>query len=371
MATPILAGAVTVTALALSYRAGRARAPRTANLHATVAPRAPLKRGATYFLSGVMGGSGGGSANLAGVTVESQDYRALMRASIVAADPDAVIIDPADIVRERAKELHPPGTPESQYFNSDDTIGAMFGECVALAAKCDVVVSYLPMASMGSACELHEARAAGRLVIVITGGSKMGGNWVVRSYADHVLSDADALRVWLQRNLTTSPKLTTVSVSTSGTPSESTPPAAHIEGAITFLYSSNFALSRSFYQDDLGLAVRSDKGVVVFYRLPSASVAASGASLGIVQAGISAAEIPPCSAAAAKLDTVMLCLLTADVDAVYARALAGGRCESVQPPRDASTFGIYNALLRDPDGYLVELQRFHEPAEHRQFCGRE
>ena len=367
MAAALGAAAVVAAVSYVSYRAGRSGVPpRAARISCRTTP-AMLERGSTYFLSGVMGGSGGGGASLAGVAVESQDYRACMRAAILAADSTAVVIDPAEIVEKRARELHPPGTPESQFFTSDETIRTMFGECVSLAAKSDVVISYLPVASMGSACELHEARAAGRLVLVIAEG-KMSGNWVVRSYADQVLDDIPALGRWIDQHLGT---IRTIPPMASAAESASAPETSlrGLNGSITFLYSHHFGTSRAFYEEDLGLFVRSDKGVVVFYALPSAESVTSGSSLGIVKAGVSAAVQPPCSAADAGRDTVMLCLLASDVDAAFERALAGGRCTAEQAPRYARQFGIYNALLRDPDGYLVELQCFLEPTEHRAFCG--
>jgi hypothetical protein len=103
--------------------------------------------GASYFLSGVMGGSGNGTSSvhvfvhayfshayicilhacapphdksrvwpvqigggLAGIAVESQDYRALIEAAIMNADPTATIVDPIAYVGARAGALHPPGT---------------------------------------------------------------------------------------------------------------------------------------------------------------------------------------------------------------------------------------------------------------------
>ena len=66
----------------------------------------------------------------------------------------------------------------------------------------------------------------------------------------------------------------------------------------------------------------------------------------------------------------MLCLLTTSVDACVKRVVAGGRASIVQPPQANLSFGIYNALLRDPDGYLVELQQFLDPEEHARFAGR-
>ena len=133
-------------------------------------------------------------------------------------------------------------------------------------------------------------------------------------------------------------------------------------GSITFIYTHDMAASRKFYQEALELPVRSDKGPVVFYALPG-----TGSSLGVVEEGISAATTPPCSAKAAGRDTVMLCLLTDDVDGTHARALKHSAA-SVQLPRENARFGIYNALVRDPDGYLVELQTFLDPQEQSAFA---
>ena len=67
----------------------------------------------------------------------------------------------------------------------------------------------------------------------------------------------------------------------------------------------------------------------------------------------------------------MICLLCADVDGALTRLLGlgidGVRVE--QAPARNERFGIYNALVRDPDGYLVELQTFLDAPEQRQFCG--
>lgn len=300
-----------------------------------------------------MGGSGGGTSSLAGIPVESQDYRAAMRAAILAADGTATIVDPAIVVTARAPELHPSGTPAKAFWTEDKAVGTMFGECVQLAAQCDVIVSYLPTASMGSAVELHAARAAGKLVLVVAPGG-MKSNWVVRSYAHHVFADVAALRSWLFEQALPS--------ATKRIPSTTVPA---LDGTITFLYSRDLQASRRFYTEGLQLALRSDKGAVGFYALPG-----KAASLGVVQEGVSAAARPPCSAKTAGRDSVMLCLLTRDVDAALSRciglALPGVTVE--QPARANERFGIYNALIRDPDGYLIELQRFVDEAEHTRFC---
>ena len=316
-------------------------------------------RSTSYFLSGVMGGSGSGTSSLVGIPVESQDYRAQMRAAILAVDARATIVDPAVVVHDRAPELHPPGTSPEAFWSEDAAVCNMFGECVALAAQCDVVVSYLPSASMGSAVELHAARESGKLVLVVAPG-RMASNWVVRSYAHHVFADVPALQAWLANQRCDGQEIepARLTATAAGHPS-------HLDGTITFLYSRDLEASRQFYSKGLHLSVRSDKGAVIFYALPG-----KAASLGVVQEGVSAALQPPCSAKTLGRDSVMLCLLTRNVDAVLARcvALALPGVEIEQPARATERFGIYNALLRDPDGYLVELQAFTEGVEHARFC---
>ena len=357
----LLVGTTTVVAACFfSYRAGvryaaesRARAPRL-----MLTPR--KASGISYFLSGVMGGSGAGSSKLVGIAVESQDYRAQMRDAILAADATADIVDPAQIVEGRAPELHPHGAPID--WSEDAAVGTMFGECVATAANCDVVVSYLPTASMGSAVELHAAYVAGRLILVVAPGEKMKGNWVVRSYADKVFDNVTELQDWLVGAVASDSLKGKVQRPFSSSMATTRP----LGGSITFVYSSSLEASRAFYDEGLGLRIRSDKGAVVFYTLPGAA-----ASLGVVREGVSAAVDPPCSARTAGRDTVMICLLSADVDGALKRVLAlnipGVRVE--QPATQNERFGIYNALLRDPDGYLVELQAFVDAEEHRRFCG--
>eukprot|EP00927_Polykrikos_kofoidii_P028479 TRINITY_DN24861_c0_g1_i1.p1 TRINITY_DN24861_c0_g1~~TRINITY_DN24861_c0_g1_i1.p1 ORF type:complete len:194 (+),score=31.83 TRINITY_DN24861_c0_g1_i1:70-582(+) len=152
--------------------------------------------GSTYFLSGVMGGSGGGDNKEFGVAMESQDYRALLRDAVLAADPMARIVDPLALGEVRAAEWYPPGTPIENYWIDDAHVREMLAEVVAAAAASDVVISFLPSASMGSAVELHAARQASRIILVVAPGN-MRGNWVVRSYADRIFESIEELRDWL------------------------------------------------------------------------------------------------------------------------------------------------------------------------------
>ena len=137
-------------------------------------------------------------------------------------------------------------------------------------------------------------------------------------------------------------------------------PAA-LRGSVIFLYSDDVARSRQFWGADLGLPVVAEKESVVFFKLPQA-----GGSLAVVKQGVSAAATPPVCARDAGKDVVMVCMLTDDVDGWSARMEGvGHRLE--QPPRQNERFGIKNALLRSPEGYLVEIQQFLDPAEQTLF----
>ena len=62
------------------------------------------------------------------------------------------------------------------------------------AAECDLLVAYLPEASMGTAIEMHEAAAHGAVVLTI---SPLGANWVVRAYSDRVFPEIEGLEAFL------------------------------------------------------------------------------------------------------------------------------------------------------------------------------
>ena len=362
MQSALLAGATAAAAVTAACLYTRRMDSKRSQSLKMCAP--PPGLGASYFLSGVMGGSGAAKSNtgnLAGVAVVPQDYRALMRDAILAADPSATIIDPAKVLTDTAPSLHPRGTDPKDYWRHDESVRQAFTECVELAASTDICVSYLPSASMGSAVELHAARAAAKLILVIAPGP-MQGNWVVRSYADRVFEDVAELQAWLTERLI--PDAANASRSFALSTEIKAAGAINLKGSITFVYSSNFEASRLFYGSDLSLSVRADKGSVIFYALPGGA-----SSLGVVQQGFSAAANPPRSARQSGADTVMLCLLITDVQETFERIVARGRCTVEQPPRQNALFGIFNALVRDPDGYLVELQCFLDQAEQERFTG--
>ena len=112
---------------------------------------------------------------------------------------------------------------------------------------------------------------------------------------------------------------------------------------ITFLYVEDLERSDRFYAGVLGLPLVVDQGLCRIYR-----VAGSG-YLGVC-------ERPGQSSP----DGLIVTLVSDDVDAWHDRLLAAG-VPVEQSPQDSDTYRVYHAFYRDPDGYLVEVQRFHDP----------
>jgi catechol 2,3-dioxygenase-like lactoylglutathione lyase family enzyme len=113
---------------------------------------------------------------------------------------------------------------------------------------------------------------------------------------------------------------------------------------ITFLPVADLDRSAVFYGETLGLELAVDQGDCLIYRV------AARAFLGVC--------LRP---ERAKPSGVIVTLVTADVDDWHERIItAGGICES--PPAAHPDYGIYQAFYRDPDGHLLEIQRFDDPA---------
>lgn len=57
---------------------------------------------------------------------------------------------------------------------------------------------------------------------------------------------------------------------------------------------------------------------------------------------------------------VVITWVTDEVDAVFQRWSAS-RVKTDGVPRDNENFGIYHFYAEDPNGYRLEVQRFHDP----------
>ena len=112
---------------------------------------------------------------------------------------------------------------------------------------------------------------------------------------------------------------------------------------ITFLYVSDLVRSAEFYGETLGLDLVTDQGDCLIYKV------VGGAFLGV------------CVRPQRAKDGVIVTLVTGEVDAWHDR-LTAANVECVSPPSRHDTYDIYQAFYRDPDGYLIEIQRFGDPA---------
>ncbi len=118
-----------------------------------------------------------------------------------------------------------------------------------------------------------------------------------------------------------------------------------IDQQVTFIYVRDLEKSAGFYAEVLGLDMVLDQGACRIFR-----VAGEG-FLGV------------CTnpARAAVPEGFTLTFVTPEVDAWHDRlARHGATIDS--PPAENARFRIYNFFARDPDGYLLEFQRFLDPA---------
>lgn len=112
---------------------------------------------------------------------------------------------------------------------------------------------------------------------------------------------------------------------------------------ITFLYTHDLDTSAHFYEQVLGLRLWRDQRTCRIYEVCGA------AFVGICQR----ADAQPDPA---RRD-VIFTLVTPDVDGWYERLTARGVAFD-KPPQVNPQYNIYHCYLRDPNGYLIEIQRF-------------
>ena len=116
---------------------------------------------------------------------------------------------------------------------------------------------------------------------------------------------------------------------------------AAFDAQITFLHVADLSRSAAFYGGVLGLQLVRDQGACHIYRVTGRSY------LGL------------CDHHPAEPGGTIVTLVTDDVDIWAARIEAAGF--SVEGPAANERFALYHCFVRDPDGHLVEIQRFDEP----------
>lgn len=114
---------------------------------------------------------------------------------------------------------------------------------------------------------------------------------------------------------------------------------------VTFLYTADLAKTANFYETVLELPLALDQGACRIYQV------GGGAFLGFCR-HLSSGE---------KTEGVILTLVSEDVDGWHEFLLAKGVAFE-KPPSFNEKFNIYHIFFRDPNGYLLEIQRFLDPA---------
>jgi len=123
------------------------------------------------FLAGIIQGS------LVEPAIHSQHWRDAIREALSRHYPNAEVY------------CHYEAHPNSITYELPEII-ATLEDGNAKAAASDVVICWLPAASMGTGVEMYLAHQAGAVVIAVT---PMAANWVVRAYSDRILPDLEAL----------------------------------------------------------------------------------------------------------------------------------------------------------------------------------
>jgi hypothetical protein len=125
-----------------------------------------------FFLAGIMQGSHRGAE------LHNQDYRGQIKRLLAEHFPDAEIYDP---LADHAGSL-----------GYDERRGReVFWHHNRLCREVDVVLAFVPEASMGTAIEMWEAHEHGRTVVTV---SPLVHNWAVKFLSHALYSDLEELQ---------------------------------------------------------------------------------------------------------------------------------------------------------------------------------
>lgn len=128
------------------------------------------------FIGGVIQGS------IQSKDICDQGYRPAIGQMVRARHPDADIVDPMALF------------PDSVDYGDDRARQVLF-DMAEEAARADVVIAYLPQASMGTALEVVRAFDGGTPVVSI---SPMTHNWFIRFLSRRVFSTLEAFGAWVE-----------------------------------------------------------------------------------------------------------------------------------------------------------------------------
>ena len=129
------------------------------------------------YIAGIMQGSKIGQG------IQGQGYRQMIRDAVKIHHPDAEIVDPFSLF------------PDSVEYDDRRAKQVLF-ELAAAAGASDIVIAYLPQASMGTALEIIRAYDKGKIIISI---SPMEKNWLIRAVSAKIFPTLDEFCTWARQ----------------------------------------------------------------------------------------------------------------------------------------------------------------------------
>jgi predicted enzyme related to lactoylglutathione lyase len=118
-----------------------------------------------------------------------------------------------------------------------------------------------------------------------------------------------------------------------------------VEGLVTFLYYKDLNKAAKFYEEIMGFELAIDQQWSKIYRV------AENAYLGCVDGNVGyhkPSETKP----------VMLTVIVDDPDEWY-KHFKKNNVETINEPHDDEELNLRIFLLKDPEGYVIEIQKFY------------
>ena len=119
--------------------------------------------------------------------------------------------------------------------------------------------------------------------------------------------------------------------------------APRFDQSVSFYYTTDLAQTARFWGDTIGLPEVLDQGTCKIYRVSTDGL------------------IGFCQRDTVQVADVIITLVTDQVDLWYERLQKEGISFEKEPAFNPR-YKIYHCFFRDPNGYLVEIQRFDDPA---------
>jgi catechol 2,3-dioxygenase-like lactoylglutathione lyase family enzyme len=117
-----------------------------------------------------------------------------------------------------------------------------------------------------------------------------------------------------------------------------------IDASITFLKTRDLTMTTKFYTQSLGLSLVLDQGTCKIFKIGASAYL--GFCLTDGETGSS---------------EVIVTFVVDDVDSACSQIEKAGIQIEIRP-RYNQQYNIYQFFIRDPNGYLLEIQRFSDPA---------